>query len=349
MGRQWSMAAVRIALYILLAATGVAVVSAQSVTYTETYWQHDAATPGDWFDLSNWTNGLPETGYHYSYVNNGGTARIADGNAFGGNRLYLGYDSTESGTIELSGSGQFSAYREHVGWNGTGRFIQTGGTNTISDRIHLGYNTGGNGTYELGGTGQLSAVGEYIGRNGTGRFEQTGGLNTARYLYINAKSQYLLTGGALQISDGGGLNLEGTLDFGERAVGVDAGENTFLNLSRGNILGASQASLRVGSNSLTVFPAGSDPNTLLASFSTHGTAHVAGNELVVLPGENLTLVGAIDDRVRCEGTINTPLGRGLDLYGGVTVSDAGNIDLGMRFWLSGTSFGGKLVVNDDAS
>ena len=38
----------------------------------DTYWQHDPATPGDWFDDANWTSSVP-TAADNAYIDNGGS------------------------------------------------------------------------------------------------------------------------------------------------------------------------------------------------------------------------------------------------------------------------------------
>jgi hypothetical protein len=439
MPRPWSTALCRTVLCFFLAATGVAPVHAVS-----TYWQHDPTTPGDWFDAANWTNGVPESGsWRYSYVTNGGTARVADGIAFGGTALYLGYGATESGTIELLGLGQLSADAEIVGYNGTGEVVQTGGTNTIEGTLfvglsgtgsyrlsqaaglsagqeyvghggighflqtagtnsvtyglQIGYLENGDGTYELSG-GELSVGWEEIGSRGTGRFVHTGGINTIQgrlclghsygaagiyelsgdaelsaatlivgrdgtadlrqsggslttgYLHVSRKSGYSFSGGTLHISDNGALDLAGILDFRGAPATISAGEKTFLDFSRGQVLASSQVSLEVGPNSLTVFPVGFDPSLGLGSFTTQGIAHTVGTELVVAAGQGFMGAGIINDHVRCAGTIQAPDGQGLDLRGGVTLLEEGYIDLGKRFYYVYPYYlGGRLTVSKGVS
>ena len=61
------------------------------------------------------------------------------------NTLYLGYNSADNGTYNLSGTAQLSAPTQYVGYSGTGTFAQSGGTNTASNYLYLGYNTDSNG------------------------------------------------------------------------------------------------------------------------------------------------------------------------------------------------------------
>ena len=73
-----------------------------------------------------------------------------------------------------------------MGYNGTGTFTQSGGTNTISATLrglYLGYNPGSSGSYTLSG-GSLSSEYEFVGYYGTGNFTQSGGTNTIYTWYL---------------------------------------------------------------------------------------------------------------------------------------------------------------------
>ncbi|MHC4179151.1 MAG: hypothetical protein ACYSWU_16680, partial [Planctomycetota bacterium] len=91
--------------------------------------------------------------------------------------LSVGHAPGGDGTYFLSGSGQLSAYFEAVGEEGVGRFVQTGGTNTVDFVLRLAGWDGSSGTYDLSGSGQLSAEFEVIGSKGIGHFIHTGGTN----------------------------------------------------------------------------------------------------------------------------------------------------------------------------
>ena len=97
---------------------------------------------------------------------------------------------------------------EFIGNSGTGNFLQSGGSNTVTGELVLGNSPGSSGTYSLGGSGLLSASYEYVGCYGTGTFIQSGGTNTIAndefqglYLGYNAGSSgtYSL-GGTAQLS-----------------------------------------------------------------------------------------------------------------------------------------------------
>jgi len=344
--RQGSMAACRAVVCILLAAAGVAPVHAVS-----TYWQHDPATPGDWFDPANWSNWMPTAAY-WAYINNGGAAEIRGGSA-AVKSLGLGFTPGSSGTAELSGTGQFLADNVTVGYNGIGRFIQSAGTSTINNTLFIGCLVAGQGTYELAGTAQLSVAVEYLGYRGTGRFEHTGGSHAVSYLYVNPSSRYVFTRGTFDISSNGGLNLKGTLDLAESTVSIRAGDNTLVDLSAGTLLNASHALLEVGSNSLTILGPTFDPAATFGTFKTSGMIHRAGTDLVVSSVQSFSGSGVVNDHVRCDGIIAASQGGGLLLSGGLTISGEGNVNLGGFVNLGADGYnslsGGTLLVNDQTS
>lgn len=190
----------------------------------QTYWQHAPATPGDWWNLANWTAGLPahEVG-DSAYVDNGGTASIASGAAeagwlylgagndgtvtqSGGTHsvgyfLILGQYADSTGQYDLSG-GELSALAQVIGDAGTGQFLQTSGVNTAALSLAVGLQEGSNGVYELSGAGQVFAHTVSVGREGTGRFTQTGGSHTVGDsmivgAHIGSSGLYQLRGGQL--------------------------------------------------------------------------------------------------------------------------------------------------------
>ncbi|HEX4053872.1 MAG TPA: NF038122 family metalloprotease [Tepidisphaeraceae bacterium] len=126
--------------------------------------------------------------------------------------LDIGNQAGALGTYMLSGSATLSVTDtagETIGDNGTGTFIQTGGTNNASNLFYVGFETGSSGTYTLSGTGALScSTTEYVGYIGTGSFNQSGGTNTITGnnslligTNVGSVGTYTLSGGTL--SDGG--------------------------------------------------------------------------------------------------------------------------------------------------
>jgi hypothetical protein len=77
----------------------------------------------------------------------------------------------------LTGPGRLEADEEHVGCEGTGAFIQTGGTNAVGGVLSIACEANADGTYELRG-GELSAGEVHIGPRG--RLDLTGGVFRTR-------------------------------------------------------------------------------------------------------------------------------------------------------------------------
>ena len=160
----------------------------------------------------NFTGANETMGYlgHGSFVQTGGT------NSMTGSGLNLGVNSGSSGYYSLSGSGILSDTSnanatavEVIGWGGSGTFVQTGGTNTISNggilQVAYGYGSGG-GSYSLSG-GLLSSVYEYVGNGGNGTMTQSGGTNTAtQVLDLGIGSSGSYTGSGTYALSAGTLN-----------------------------------------------------------------------------------------------------------------------------------------------
>jgi hypothetical protein len=143
--------------------------------------------------------------------------------------LTLAANTGSIGTYNLSGTGQLESNEsEYVGRDGTGNFIQTGGSNTIQgegNNLYLGQGTTGKGTYTLsGGTlsvGNNTYVGFISGLDNS--FVHTGGTHSiAGSLNIgtdnavfNSRGTYSINGAATLSTNvvqiGGGTNSLGTL------------------------------------------------------------------------------------------------------------------------------------------
>jgi autotransporter-associated beta strand protein len=112
-------------------------------------------------------------------------------NSYGIN-LYGGVNVHGSGTVNLGNgslyvndmvsgmsSGSLKASSQYIGSGGTGTFVQSGGTNTVSGNFfYVGSDSTSNGTYQLSGTAYLSSSFEDIGDQGVGAFWQSGGTHT---------------------------------------------------------------------------------------------------------------------------------------------------------------------------
>ncbi len=277
------------------------------------------------------------------YVGNGGTGAFTQS---GGTNsisqcLYLGFNPGDSGTYNLSGSGQISAASyEYIGFSGTGLFTQSGGTNSLGNVLYLGNNAGSYGMYGLSGSGLLSTNSETVGYFGAGIFTQSGGSNSINgFLYLSdcsgSSGNYSLSGsGRLFVeyyeyvgyaatgffSQAGGTNSAYALDLG--------GSGTY-NLSGGLLI---VSSLGQGSWTSTFNFSG---GTLQASsgFSTSlpmtlGTA--GGGATIDTAGYSVTLCGSLSG------------------FGGLTKVDSGALTLATPNTYSGNTLitGGTLVLAD---
>lgn len=158
--------------------------------------------------------------------------------------LWLGESRSEEGTYEMSG-GQLSADQQIIGHWGIGRFIQTGGINTVTDEDYglvLAWGADGQGSYELGGSGLLSASRIIVGYqgDGVGTFVQTGGENqisnslTIGSIHRQATGAYTLTGGTLS-ADVAHVGLYGQGSFTQTGGSVVITNDTNLGSQSGSV------------------------------------------------------------------------------------------------------------------
>jgi len=143
-----------------------------------------------------------------TFAQSGGTNTYATG------QFDLGEYPKGNGTYLLSGgtleNGPVFGGEIHVGLQGTGTFVQTGGMLFFVAYLEVAYGYGGanaQGTYLLsGGTitfaPQFSGEPGYerIGGDGTGSFTQSGGFNSTPNLQIEPTGNYSLSGGTLSVT-----------------------------------------------------------------------------------------------------------------------------------------------------
>jgi hypothetical protein len=183
-------------------------------------------------------------------VGNNGTAtynQTTATNSPTGN-LYLGFNSTASGTYLISGDATLSgAGVGYIGYSGTGTFTQNDGMVSFAGidpvdgfSFNVGYNSGANGTYNLnsgtldentpdmgGGSSETTGLfGEVIGLSGTGMFNQTGGTNESEAINVGGNADgsgsYSLSGGNITIT-----NIDAPTDQAILVIG-DVGTGTFV-------------------------------------------------------------------------------------------------------------------------
>ena len=272
----------------------------------------------------NQTGGLLSAPSEYvGYYGTGTFTQSGGTNALAGGGLSVGIYGGGNGTYTLSGNGQLSAANEYLGnaASGTGGFVQSGGTNTVSTVLYLGYGSGSTGTYSLSGTGQLSAVTEYIGFNSaaSASFQQSGGTNAASYLTIGSGGQYQLSGGTLDVS--GGLVDQGVFSGGLSPATLVA--NGIVNLTTGTWTNLADLSVDMGANSLLIVPPGFNPSTGFASYTSLGLTHTAGTTLTVPAGQSFSGSFSTGNPVACQGTITATSGSSINMSNGLVVSGSG--------------------------
>jgi hypothetical protein len=167
--------------------------------------------------------------------------------------------------------------QEIIGDNGTGTFVQSGGTNNFSDgTLCVGY--GASGSYSLSGTGTLTdAPGGssflYIGESSgvTGSFIQTGGSVSL----AGTVSEIVGVSGSGTYSQSGGTNTIGDYPGGDNSciltLGANAGSSGVYTLSAGTLSVSSNpygnSSENIGSSGSGTFIQTGGDNTLGATTS----------------------------------------------------------------------------------
>ena len=195
----------------------------------------------------------------------------------------------------------------------------------------------------------MSATSEYVGYNpgATALFQQTGGSNASSFILIGSGGRYTLSGGTLNITGNGGISNQGIIDFTNSDATLAIGGSCIVDLSQANLTNVAAMTVSVGANSLLIVPAGFDPTTGFAQYSSLGLTHTVGTTLTVPAGQGFGGLGSIGDPVNCQGTITATAGA-INLSGGLTLSGSGTVNLGSgnlttNDLLSGMS-GGSLYV-----
>ena len=128
--------------YVGSGGTGTFTQSGGTNTVSSNLYLGNAATDNGTYAL-NGPATLSATTQYVGYSGTGTFSQSAGTNALknGYVSLYLGYNTTGTGSYSLSGSGSLSAYEQYVGNSGTGTFSQSGGTNGAT-YLELGVNSG---------------------------------------------------------------------------------------------------------------------------------------------------------------------------------------------------------------
>ncbi len=160
-----------------LSAVGfVAVLLASSPVRADVYWSTSA---GNWSNSVNWGGTVP-TGSDNAWVVNGGTANISAMTPIC-DTLSLG-SNAGNGTVQMTGGSLTTTGWQYVGNTGVGTFVQSGGSNSVSNNLCVGYSAGSSGVYTLGGNSSVYGGGIVVGWLGNGVMSQSSGtISTPNY------------------------------------------------------------------------------------------------------------------------------------------------------------------------
>ncbi len=287
----------------------------------------------------NLTAGYEDIGYAGTgtgtFIQSGGTNMVT---GVGGYGLIVG--DVGNGYYTLS-AGSLSAANEFIGNSsgGTGTFIQSGGTNTVTGvgELILGNNYGSTGSYTLSG-GSMSAVIETIGDESTGSslgstgtFTQSGGTNAvgAGGLILgnnpNSTGSYTLSSGGLSapieyigygsngtFTQSGGTNTVTSLFIGY----YSGGTGSYYTLSGGNLAAVQETIGDYGYSGTDTFTQSGGTNSVGAGGLLFGSN--GGTGTYTLSGGNLT-VGTLSTG----GSISTGTGTSSLIIDGGTLSVGG--------------------------
>ena len=238
--------------------------------------------------LSTTTTKVGDVGCTVTFTQTGGAHAISGW-------LYLAESSNASGTYHLQG-GSLQALNERIGFRGTGRFIQSGGTNTIGDDLIVNSEGTPTCSYTMS-NGVLSVKDrETVGSYGQGVFVQHDGIHAVGgQLRVgeNATGSFAIHGGSLSATGvvyvgysksgsyeqtGGSVATLGDFVVGRNAAGIGTGSLSGGAMTIGNrlVLGeatGSQGAFELSGGTLTV-ASGIEPLAGSPSFAfLGGTLH----------------------------------------------------------------------------
>ncbi|MDP9175190.1 MAG: hypothetical protein M3O30_15185 [Planctomycetota bacterium] len=324
---------------------------------------------GNWTDGTQWSSGLPPAGGQDVLVTNafGGTQTITFDSGAGLTYSSLTVSATGGGTnVFLVGANSFNVSGgEYVGdsgisSNGTGVFVQSGGSNSVlgTAGLNVGVNASDLGSYAFSGGNLSSGVSEVIGVAGIGNFSQSGGTNA---LSVNgslnlgfsagATGNYTLSGGTLSASAGaveyigyngvGNFNQTGGLHpvtgqgFNYIYLGYNSGATGTYTLGPGAVLSTNPGAYlneNVGYNGVGIFNQSGGTNTfdnlyLAVNYHSTGT-YTLGDNAFLSAGQEIIGSRGIGAFNQAGGTNSTrSIGLG-GLSGTYTLSGTGNLNIG---------------------
>jgi hypothetical protein len=349
---------------------------------------------GDWVDPANWATspsgaggaGMPneESGYVHSNDATDRQVRVNSTTTLPPvARLELSGEGSGVPHLRVEQGGFKVAGYLHVGYLGSGRVTQSGGSVDADYRLLVTFVPGAFGRYDMTGgalhTGsiQMSAdtdrhvkfvqaggqvVAGEVGVSGPGASYELGAgtlttphatISEARMVHqggeLRADSldvwggEYQWTGGTLRIDKR--WNVGGPMTFPATPVSVAFdGVAIFADVALTN---PASLSLTLGEHSLMIRPASLDPSTTFGHYSNAGLEHVTGTVLTVPAGRTIHLSGQIDERMTVMGTLTsrTPQDESVSLFGQIALHDGGEIAVRYVHLRGGSRLsGGKLTA-----
>jgi len=161
------------------------------------------------------------------------------------------------------------------------------------------------------------------------RFVQSGGQATAEDVEVFADGVYELSGGTLDVGRSIFLHEGAALDFNLGDGTLNLAAEGMADFMAGDVLNASNATITAGPGAYVFFPAGFDPYTDLAGYSSQGQTLHPGDYIEVAAGETFIADGEFDYPLRVAGSVTPDATTRLTLTRGVDVLDGGSVDLGI--------------------
>lgn len=113
-----------------------------------------------------------------TFNQSGGIVTVCDPAWYGGS-VCLGGSQSDTGRYDLGSGAQLTVGDLVVAWEGTGIFVQTGGSHTVTGEqggdVQIGAQAGSNGEYRLSGGTFAVAAPVWVGQGGAGSFVMNGG------------------------------------------------------------------------------------------------------------------------------------------------------------------------------
>jgi hypothetical protein len=214
-----------------------------------------------------------------TFTQTGGTHNINDP---GTNGLFIGFANGGSGTYTLSAGALTIAGSEHLGFDGAGSLIQSGGSHAVGVYLVLGDDLFASGAYTLS-AGTLSVAGqEYVGSNGAGVFNQSGGSHTAGGLNLGYGT---FSTGTYNLSNSASLSVS------NETIGV-SGFGTFNQIGGNHTIGQTLL-LASGTGSTGNFLLTAGQASAASVFIGGSTSAAGGTGLFTIAGGTLNVPGAL--------------------------------------------------------